>query len=50
MNKELEALENEFRRVGYTDEVIEEIKHVDNATEVEEFIANLQEELSSWSY
>lgn len=49
MNKELQALENEFRRVGYTDKVIEEIKHIDNATEVEEFIANLEEELSSWS-
>ena len=44
---QLMALEKEFKRVGYTD--IEEIKHIDGATEVEEFIANLEEELSSWS-
>ena len=46
---QLMALEKEFKRVVYTDKVIEEIKHIDGATEVEEFIANLEEELSSWS-
>lgn len=46
---QLIALEKEFKRVGYTDKVIDEIKHIDGATEVEEFIANLEEELSSWS-
>ena len=46
---QLIALEKEFKRVGYTDKVIEEIKHMDGATEVEEFIANLEEELSCWS-
>lgn len=46
---ELRRLEIEFRRCGYSDEVIEEIKHIDGATTVEEFVANLEEELSSWS-
>lgn len=46
---QLIALEKEFKRVGYTDKVIEEIKHIDGATEVEEFVANLEEELISWS-
>lgn len=34
---QLMALEKEFKRVGYTDKVIEEIKHIDGATEVEEW-------------
>lgn len=46
---ELRRLEKEFRRCGYSDEVIEEIKHIDEATTVEEFVSNLEGELSSWS-
>lgn len=47
---ELRKLEIEFKNCGYSDEVIEEIKHINGATEVEDFIANLEEELSCWSY
>lgn len=47
--EELRRLEKEFRRCGYPDDTIESIKHTDGATEVEEFIANLEEELSWWS-
>lgn len=45
---ELRRLEREFRRCGYSDEVIEEIKHIDEATTIEEFVANLEGELSNW--
>jgi hypothetical protein len=47
--EELRRLEKEFRRCGYSDEVIEEIKRIEGATTLEEFVANLEEELSSWS-
>ncbi|WP_097034030.1 hypothetical protein [Clostridium tertium] len=47
--EELRRLEEEFRRCGYSDEVIEEIKRIEGATTLEEFVANLEEELSSWS-
>ena len=47
--EELRRLEEEFRRCGYSDDTIESIKYNDGATEVEEFIANLEEELSCWS-
>lgn len=47
--EELKRLELKFRECGYSDDAIESIKYNDGATEVEEFIANLEEELSCWS-
>ena len=48
--EELRRLEREFREVGYPEVSIEEIKHMDGSTEIEEFIANLEEEQSNWEY
>lgn len=46
--EELEKLEKVFKENGYTEEMIEEIKHMDGAVEIEEFINNLEEEQSNW--
>lgn len=45
---ELEELEKVFKENGYTKEMIEEIKHIDGVTEIEDFIDNLEEEQSNW--
>lgn len=45
---ELEELEKVFKENGYTEEMIEEIKYMDGAVEIEEFINNLEEEQSTW--
>lgn len=47
--EELKRLELKFRECGYPENTIESIKYNDGATTVEEFIANLEEELSCWS-
>ncbi|AJA42843.1 hypothetical protein [Clostridium tetani] len=46
--QELRDLEEKFREVGYSEEAIEEIKYANGATEIEEFIDNLEEEQSDW--
>jgi hypothetical protein len=50
MNAEdhLMDLEKLFKEAGYTEQQIEEIKHVDEAETTEEFIDNLNEERSYW--
>lgn len=45
---ELCELEEKFKENGYTKEMIEEIKFSNGAMEIEDFINNLEEELSSY--
>ncbi|QRI52154.1 hypothetical protein [Clostridium botulinum] len=46
--QELRDLEEKFKEVGYSEEAIEEIKQMDGAIEIEDFIDNLEEEQSNW--
>lgn len=45
---ELEELEKVFKENGYTKEMIEEVKYMNGAIEIEDFIDNLEEEQSNW--
>jgi len=48
MNDKLLKLEIIFLNSGYTQENIEEIKHMEGATETENFIDNLENEKCYW--
>ena len=52
MSKELEneliELEKCFKKNGYTDEMIEEVKMQGEAETIEDFVENLDEERSCW--
>ncbi|MBU3208569.1 hypothetical protein KPL28_02830 [Clostridium algidicarnis] len=48
LRKQLKDLEEGFREIGYTEEMIEAIKLTDGAVKIEEFINNLEEERSCW--
>ena len=48
MEEELKKIEIVFKENGYTNEMIEEIKHTDGVTDTESFISNLEDERSYW--